>query len=255
MSKKIITEKEITTAWETLRKYKEGKTSLEDRIVKEEMFWKRRHWEVLRKADEKTRPSSAWMFNSIANKHADAMDSFPEVVCLPREESDKESAEVMTNIIPVILERNGFEDTYSDNWWYKLKHGCAAYGVFWDNSLNNGLGDVQVKKIDLLNIFWEPGITDIQKSRNLFICDLVPVDVIKEQYSKAQINGGSQTEIKEYIYDDNIDTNDKALVVDWYYKKGGKLCYCKFCENIVNSRFVNCEFIFCPFSFIGTHNI
>lgn len=231
--KKIITEKEIKEAFETLKKYKAGKAALENRIVEDEMFWKRRHWDVLRKADEKTKPSSGWMFNAIANKHADAMDSYPEAICLPREANDEESAKMLTSIIPVILERNGFQDTYSDNWWYKLKHGTSAYGVFWDNSLENGLGDVQVTKIDLLNIFWEPGIRDIQKSRNLFICDLVPVDVLKEQYPDAKISGGEQTEIKKYIYDDNIDASDKALVVDWYYKKNGKLHYCKFCEENV----------------------
>ena len=226
-----ITEKEIKEAAETLRKYKEGKANLENRIVEDEMFWKRRHWEVLRKNDEKTKPSSAWMFNSIANKHADAMDSFPEAICLPREKSDEESAKTLTSIIPVVLERNGFEDVYSDNWWYKLKHGFCAYGVFWDNSAENGLGDVSVKKIDVLNIFWEPGIRDIEKSRNLFICDLVPLDILKEKYPKAQISGGEQTQIKQYIHDDSIDASDKALVVDWYYKKGGKLHYCKFCED------------------------
>ena len=233
MSKKIITEKEIKEAAETLRKYKEGKAALENRIVEDEMFWKRRHWEVLRKENEKTKPSSGWMFNAIANKHADAMDSYPEAICLPREDKDEESAKKLSSIIPVILERNGFQDIYSDNWWYKLKHGTCAYGVFWDNSLEHGLGDVQVTKIDLLNIFWEPGIRDVQKSRNLFICDLVPVDILKEQYKDAKISGGETTKIKQYIYDDSIDTSDKALVVDWYYKKQGKLHYCKFCEDNV----------------------
>lgn len=233
MSKNIITEKEIKEARSILQKYKAGKENLEKRIVEDEMFWKRRHWEVLRKSDDKTKPSSAWMFNAIANKHADAMDSYPEAICLPREESDEESANTLTQILPVTLERNNFEDIYRDSWWYKLKHGTCAYGVFWDNSLENGLGDVQVTKIDLLNIFWEPGVRDIQKSRNLFICELRPVDELREKYPKAEIKGGEQTEIKKYIYDDNIDTSDKALVIDWYYKKNGKLHYCKFCEENV----------------------
>lgn len=233
MSKKIIGEKEIKEARETLRKYKEGKSSLEARIVEDEMFWKRRHWEVLRKSDNKTKPSSAWMFNSIINKHADAMDAYPEAVCLPREESDEESAKILSDVIPVVLERNEFEDTYYDNWYYKLKHGTCAYGVFWNKSLENGLGDVQVKKVDLLNIFWEPGVKNIEKSKNLFICDMVDVEEIKKIYHQTDITGGETTEIKEYIFDDTIDTSGKALVVDWYYKKNGVLHYCKFCENKV----------------------
>ena len=237
MSKKIIGEKEIKGARETLQKYKNGKAALEARIVEEEMFWKQRHWEVLRSEDNKTKPSSGWMFNSIVNKHADAMDSFPCATCLPREESDKENATRLTSILPVVLERNSFEDVYSDNWWYKLKHGCCAYGVFWNNNAENGLGDVQVKRIDLLNLFWEPGIRDIQASKNLFICDLVSIDVLKNTYPKMVFKGGDTNEVKKYIYDDSIDTSDKVLVVDWYYKvpteKGEVLHYCKFCEDNV----------------------
>ena len=231
MSKNVITKEKIADAWDTLRKYKSAKANFENKIVKEEMFYKQRHWEILRKEGEAPKPTSGWMFNSIANKHADAMDSYPEAICRPREESDEESAKILSSIIPVILERNNFEGTYSDNKWYWIKHGTCAYGVFWNSELENGLGDVQIKKIDMLNIFYEPGITDLQKSRNLFICDLVPVDVLKASYPKAEIKGGEQTEIKKYIYDDDVDTSDKALVVDWYYKKGGKLHYCKFCED------------------------
>ena len=231
MSKNVITKEKIADAWDALRKYKSAKSNLENTIVKNEMFFKQRHWEVLRKEGEPPKPSSGWMFNSIINKHADAMDNYPEAVCTPREESDEESAAILSSILPVILERNEFEKTYSDNTWSKLKHGTCVYGVFWNSELENRLGDVQIKKIDLLNMFWEPGITDIEKSRNLFICDLVPTDVIKVSYPKAEIKGGNQTEIKKYIYDDDVDTSDKALVVDWYYKKGGKLQYCKFCED------------------------
>ena len=170
MSKKVITENEIKEAYSTLKKYKDGKANLEERIVKEELFWKQRHWEAVRSNKKGTAaPTSAWMFNSIINKHADAMDSFPEAICLPREKSDEESANTLTSILPVTLRQNNFEQVYSDNWWYKLKHGCCAYGVFWNSESENGLGDIQIKKLDLLNVFWEPGITDIQKSRNLFI--------------------------------------------------------------------------------------
>jgi len=82
-------------------------------------------------------------------------------------------------------------------------------------------------------VFWEPGITDIQKSRNLFILDLVSVKVLKEQYPKFDIKGGESGDLKQYVFDDAVDTSDKALVVDWYYKKNGKLHYCKFCEDNV----------------------
>lgn len=232
--KSVIGKEEIKAAYQTLKKYKQGKTNLESRIVSEEQFWKGRHWEAVRSKDDKSpMPTSAWMFNSIINKHADAMDALPGAICLPMEIDDTKSAEMLTSVIPPVLRKNDFEQVYSDNWWYKLKHGFCVYGVFWDNTASDGKGDVVTTKIDALNIFCEPGITDVQKSRNIFILDLIPVDMLKEQYPKLDIKGGESGDLKQYVFDDAIDTSDKALVVDWYYKKNGKLHYCKFCEENV----------------------
>ena len=171
VGKRKIGQAEIETAINTLKEYKKAKSNLETRIVDDEQWWKMRHMENGNK-NENSESVSAWLFNSLINKHADAMDSFPEASVLPREENDYEEAKKLSSILPMIMEYNNFEDIYSNNWWYKLKHGCSAYGVFWNSEIEGGLGDIQIKKIDLLNVFWEPGITDIQRSRNLFIVDL-----------------------------------------------------------------------------------
>ena len=217
-----IGKEEVKKAAEILTKYKQGKANLESRIVEDELWWELRHWEVIRKKksdDRGAEPSSAWLFNSIINKHADAMDNLPEPVVLPRERSDEQSAKVLSSVLPVILECNDYEKVYSQNWWEKLKHGTAAYGVFWDSQKENGLGDISIREIDLLKLFWEPGVTDIQKSRNLFIVELVDEDLLEQQYPehKGHLKGGS-IDVKQYIYDDAIDTSEKSVVVDWYYK-------------------------------------
>lgn len=106
--------------------------------------------------------------NCILSKHADAMDCYPEPTVLPREPGDREEAGKLTRILPVILKKNGFKRTYSSAWWYKLKSGCAVYGVFWDAAKLNGLGDISIRRMDLLNLFWEPGVTDIQDSPHFF---------------------------------------------------------------------------------------
>lgn len=223
-----IGEKEIARAIDILTKYKQGKAMLETRVVEDELWWELRHWEVMRRdrartgkdTDVRPEPTSAWLFNSITNKHADAMDNFPEPVVLPREQSDEQSAKILSSILPVVLEYNDFEQTYSDNWWEKLKHGTAAYGVFWDPEKDNGLGDIAIQEIDLLKLFWEPGITDIQKSRNLFIVELVDEDLLEQMYPEHKGHlGGSVIDVKEYIYDDTVDTSNKSVVVDWYYKR------------------------------------
>ena len=223
-----IGQKEIAKAGELLRKYKDGKANLETRIVEDELWWELRHWEAVGRdkeskagklAQNMPKATSAWLFNAITNKHADAMDNYPEPVVLPREQSDEQSAKILSSVLPVVLEQNDFEQTYSDNWWEKLKHGTAVYGVFWNQKKENGLGDIDIRGIDLLKIFWEPGITDIQKSRNLFIVELADEEELERQYPqhKGKLGGGT-IDVKKYIYDDNVDTTGKSVVVDWYYK-------------------------------------
>ena len=221
----VIGEKEIAEATAILQKYKSGKENFDSRIVENEKWWGLRHWEVIRNkrqdsSSPEPQPASAWLFNAILNKHADAMDNYPEPIVLPREQSDEESAKILSSILPVVMEYNDFEEVYDKNWWEKLKHGAAAYGVFWDPKKENGLGDVSIRQIDLLKIFWEPGVTDIQKSRNLFILELVPTDVLEAQYPqhKGKLQGNT-INVKEYLYTDTVDNTDKSIVVDWYYKK------------------------------------
>lgn len=235
----VIGKEQVQHANQILQKYKEGKANLERRIVDNEQWYKLRHWECMRDKKHDIQPTSAWLFNCIANKHADAMDNFPAPNILPREEGDKAEAEMLTSIIPVILDQADFEGTYSEVWQYKLKSGTGVYGVFWDKSKLNGIGDISIKKIDLINLFWESGITDIQRSRNVFHVELADNDILLQQY--PQLNGklGSATmDITKYVYDDAVDTSNKSVVVDWYYKKAapnGKtvLHYCKYVNDEV----------------------
>lgn len=228
-----IGKKEIQEAAGILAKYKLGKANLERRIVDDELWYKQRHWEVIRRTDRVRKacgcltdkdvmpePASGWLFNAILNKHADAMDNYPEAVVLPRERTDEQSAKILSSVLPVVMELNDFEQVYSDAWWEKLKHGTAAYGVFWDSTKENGLGDIAIKEVDLLKLFWEPGINDIQKSRNFFCVDLVDNDVLEQQYPRLKGKlKGDVIDVAQYLYDDAVDTSEKSVVVDWYYKR------------------------------------
>lgn len=231
---------EIKAATDTLTKYKDAKSNLERRVVDDEKWYKLQHWDVIRRgmtADERgPEPTSAYLFNSILNKHADAMDNYPETIVLPRERSDEQSAEMLSDILPVMYEYNDFEETYSANWWEKLKHGTAVYGIFWNAQKDNGAGDIDIRPIDLTKIFWEPGITDIQQSKNLFIVDLVDNDILDATYPDHKGKWGTSIDVAQYEYDDAVDTSDKSVIVDWYYKvqmPSGQtvLQYVKFCGN------------------------
>lgn len=235
---------QVRQAAEVLRKYRLGKQNLDRRIIDNEQFWKLRHWEQMEKGGEggnpqDVRPASGWLVNCILAKHADAMDSYPEPTVLPREPGDRKEAEVLTRILPVILKNNKFKRAYSQAWWNKLKSGCAVYGVFWDGGKLHGLGDIDIRSMDVLNLFWEPGVQSIQESEHFFSTELTPNRRLEEQYPQlAGKLGRSGGQVSRYLYDDKVDTSEQSLVVDWYYhtvEQGRRvLQYCKFVgENVL----------------------
>lgn len=237
----VIGREQIQEARRIMMEYKQGKANLEQKIIENEQWYKLRNWECMRKGKSKTEqvePVSGWLFNSIANKHADAMDNFPSPNILPREEGDKQEAEMLTSIIPVILEQNNFEETYDLVVDDKLKGGTGVYGIFWDSSKLNGLGDISIEQQDILSLFWQPGITDIQKSLHFFHVKLVENEILEAEFPQLQGRlSSSAVDVSRYIYDDTVDTTTKSAVIDWYYKKrNGKrtiLHYCKFCNDEV----------------------
>ena len=235
---------QVRQAAEVLRKYRLGKQNLDRRIIDNEQFWKLRHWEQMEKGGEggnpqDVRPASGWLVNCILAKHADAMDSYPEPTVLPREPGDRKEAEVLSRVLPVILKNNRFKKAYSQAWWNKLKSGCAVYGVFWDGGKLHGLGDIDIRSMDVLNLFWEPGVQSIQESEHFFSTELTPNRRLEEQYPElAGKLGRSGGQVSRYLYDDKVDTSEQSLVVDWYYhtvEQGRRvLQYCKFVgENVL----------------------
>lgn len=229
---------QIREALLQLNRYKQGKAMLDQRIVDNEKWYRMRHWETLRRAGGDVEPVSGWLFNALANKHADSMDNYPTCTVQGREQTDEEEAKRLSSILPVVLDQCEFEAVYDAEQDYKLKFGAGCYGVFWDSGKLNGLGDISIRSIDILNLFWEPGVTDIQDSRNLFYVTMVDNDALTEQYPELGDRVGDKSfTVAEYSYEDNVDTRDKTTVIDWYYKRrrNGKtvLHYCKFTGDTV----------------------
>ncbi len=235
--KQPVGEAEVRNAVDILRKYKEGKQQLEDKIIENEQFWKLRHWESAEGEKKKTR-ATAWLWNAIMSKLADMNDAYPEPTFLARAKDDEEEAKKLSSIIPVILDMNNYRETYNSCCEYKLKNGASCTGVFWDKNKHGGMGDIAIKEIDLLNLFWQPGITDIQASRHIFHVELVDNELLEQMYPqlKDKLSNPSVT-VSKYLYDDKIEINDKSSVVDWYYhtyhENKKVLHFCKFVNDTV----------------------
>ena len=221
----VIGAEQLKAFTKTLEEYKAGKVQTEQRVLASENWWKLRNSTEEQKnskaaGDDGFKAVSGWLHNVIVSKHADAMKAFPEPNILAREQGDKGEALMLSAIIPCILEQNNFEATYSYAMWQKLKTGTALYKVVWDTSKLNGLGDIHVEKVNLLNVYWEPGVTDIQRSRYFFHTELCDKDILEERYPqlRGKLKGQSFFSTK-FLYDDHVKTENKHTVIEVYYHK------------------------------------
>ena len=212
-----------------LLEYKRGKSALEQRIIRNEEWYRLRHSRA--QSGGELPSHSAWLLNSLMNKHADLMDNIPSPAILPRERSDEAAAQMLGQILPVILERTGFDETYDRCAWYKLKNGTSCYGVFWDGDADSGIGEISIGRVDLLNLFWDPAVDDLQDSPNLFCVRRVGIDTLKERYPGFDFTGDAGLNAAQYVRDDALDLSRQALLVDWYYKKKGRLHLIKFASG------------------------
>ena len=212
-------------AFDDLQAYVDSKKMIDMKATENQQWWRLRHWSVIGgETNEAQRAGievgSAWAVNSLLNKHADIMDSFPKPNVLPREADDEEEAKLLTDIVPAILEQNDYEEVFRRAAWDFCIDGASIKGVFWDTSKHDGLGDIAITNVDVHNLFWKPGISDIQDSDKVFHLTIEDVDVARAKWPKIADKIGPQDSgrITKYIHDDNIDTTNCVEVVDMYYK-------------------------------------
>ena len=217
-----VGEEQLREFVRVLERYHAGRKKTADRILSAENWWKLRNTE---EAEKETRipgdfPSrSGWLHNVITSKHADAMDAFPQAAFLPREERDRQEARMLGQILPCILEQNDFEETYSEVMWQKTKTGTGAYKVIWDPGKLGGLGDISVSSVNLLNLYWQPEVRDIQKSRYFFHTELTDRDLLLEQFPFLKGRHLAEGFVSTRFLGDEQDTGDKITVIEVYYHK------------------------------------
>ncbi len=228
---------EIREAAEELRRFRRARAETEARVREEEKFFRMRVYPKAHrsKEGESFAPTSAWLVNTILQKHADMMENIPTAICLAREPGDEADAKALSAILPVILERSNFESAYSENMWHKLKHGTCAYGVFWNNELENGLGDIDVRRVEMSKLYWQPGVRSIQESSAVYYIEAMDEERLYALFPHYNGKGDSATALGLSRI---LPQGEEIAVIDRYYKKrlpDGRtvLHYCKFTGDCV----------------------
>ncbi|MBO5973846.1 MAG: hypothetical protein J6Q16_04060, partial [Clostridia bacterium] len=69
-SRRPIDDGALKDAIADFERFREGRQALENRIVEDELWYKRRHWDVMRtsRRGRGAEPTSAWLFNTLMNK-------------------------------------------------------------------------------------------------------------------------------------------------------------------------------------------
>lgn len=220
-----FTPDKVSEVLQILHEYKDGKTTVDMKATENQEWWRLRHWNVIQGKTEagkaKVDVGSAWAVNSILNKHADLMDSFPKANVLAREADDEEEAQILSKILPAIEEHTDAEQVYNTAGYDFLIDGTAITSVLWDPMAHDGMGDIKKTNVDIHNVFWQPGIEDIQQSKYFFDVSVADVNDVKLQYPEIadKIGGGKQGFITEYIHDDNINHQNDIEIINCYYKK------------------------------------
>lgn len=223
VSEPCLSKEETAQILRSFKEYRDAKEQIDRNIIENENWFKGNHWQYISGQtvnDTSFRPAGSFLLNGIWHRHAEAMENYPQPTFLEREEGDRGMAESLSKIVPLILQKNKFKEVYSDIWWYKLKQGSGVYGIFWDNTLENGLGDISIKKIDLLRFYCEPFIHNIQDSKYIFLLSLCPIDEAKRLYPDADIKSGDEMSLKGYGGLQNL--KDKVTVIDCYEKVKGE---------------------------------
>ena len=240
-----IGERQITEWLKILTQYKSAKANVDRRVIASEQWWKLHNaWEETKNGDTQASPvqfhsQSGWLHNVIVSKHADAMDSYPEPNILPRERDDKTEATILSSIIPAVIEQNDFEAVYSDLMWQKLKTGTGIYKVTWDANKLNGLGDISIKRANILDVFWTPGVTDIQDSKYVFHTEARDTDEIEAMWPQTRGKLKASTFVSQKFLNEDANTGNtnKHTIIDVYYRRivnGSRILhYAKFVDDIL----------------------
>lgn len=205
----------LDEALEYLSQYKADKKALEDRILKNIRLYKADYSDIPNEDGTMDTPAASYVFSAIENKYADAVDNFPTANFLEREESDVKAAQILTKVVPAELDMAGFRRAYKDNARRKSKYGTGIYGVFY----NEETDALDIRVIDIMNIYCDMHFKDVQDSQFLFIISCIDNNALRREYPKFKELFDGDAHVRSYSGDYAV--KDRTEIIDCYYKIDG----------------------------------
>lgn len=218
----------LSAALEAYKTYKADKEPLVARIRDNERFYSESYSRGGARLAAEMTCDTPFIFAAIENARADAIDSYPSANILERSPEGTKTAELLSRIVPAQLEISEFKRAYKDNIRSKLKFGTAVYGVFY----NDDTGGIDIRSVDILDIYVDMHIPDIQESRFMFISAAVENETLRGRYPEfaPMFTGDAEVETLTHSY----SLKDRSNVLDCYYKRpDGSVHMMKLCRNTI----------------------
>lgn len=212
----------VQKAYELFGEFYRATAAFRRKCIDNEEYWKANHWHDVEKKDiDEPRPVTPVLFSTLESMLADVMDNYPEPVLLGEEPGDDTLALQLGDIIKFILKRRGYRETYRAKCRQALKKGASVQEVYWDKSLYNGLGDINMRSWDIKNFLWDTKSEDIQEGRACFKFRFYPKEWYKQRYpskvDEFKPDGYTREGFDPYNKDEDI-----MLIEYWYRRHDSK---------------------------------
>lgn len=218
----------LSRALDAYNTYKADKYALINRIKDNERFYRESYSRYAETVKAHMSCDTPFIFSAIENARSDAVENFPVPNILERSEEGSEIAEALTKVIPAQLEMSGFKRVYKENARNKYKYGTAVYGVFYNDIKDT----IDITAVDILDIYVDMHLSNIQDSQFLFVSAAIDNDVLVEAYPQfaALFTGDADIE----TLTDSYRIKNRTTVLDCYYKTaGGAVHMMKLCKDTI----------------------
>jgi hypothetical protein len=156
-----------------------------------EREWRNRHWdEKVEQTEEdstKPRPNVPVLHSTVENCTADIVDNFPSQIIRGVGNDDDIKALIGTELTRFILQRAKYKAKFEKKARAALKRGEGTLQAFWNQELADGMGDVDIRYLNVNRFAWDKNAEDINDGRFFAIIDYISPEDFYEMYPDVNL--------------------------------------------------------------------
>lgn len=208
----------IRKAYDLFDEFYSDTLEFRKKCIDNEEFYRANHWANIPTKPDEPQPVTPVLFSTIESLLGDIMDAYPEPIILGEEEQDDKIAGEVSDIINYIIKRRRYRSIYRDKCRQALKKGVSVQEVYWDTTLYNGLGDINIRQWDILNFLWDPKSETLQDGRAVFKFGFYTKEYLLTHYPFAEdlLKPDVYTRLS---YIQNTACDDDVMIMDYWYKE------------------------------------